>query len=150
MGQLQFVYSSTSIDSMSAAKAFDYARKNLGICKSLGLTGRVFADGKDALVIIEGEEDIMREYYAMVEADKYVLSFILHVERKIEEREFSDYQVVLGLPLDHEFCEEIRPLTSEEIDLHITPKLSSKLRLVASSILGPVVKLLDHRVAKIA
>lgn len=136
MGLLQLIYTSSCVDAMTSRLSYDVSCKSVYICESLDITGRVFANTKQALAFTEGPEEIVREYFEAVKADSLVETILLHVDRKIAAREFNDYSVWLNLPETFQFGEKVKKLTPQSVASALPVRQSAKLRIMAEAYLN--------------
>ena len=105
--------------------------KNDAVCKSLGFTGRIFANEIQNFNIIEGETDLATEYYSAFKNDPRIKFSMLHFSRKITTREFSEYQVWgYYSKLKLEFPSQVHSLTTHSFEGSIPHNLSFRLRLL--------------------
>ena len=127
----QIVFTTHTRESVSLEYFKTMGVKNDTICKSLGFTGRIFADEVANFNIIEGESERVQDYFEAFRSDRRVKLEILHVNKHIQAREFSDYQVwgyhsetSAGLP------PQIHKLTAFNFDSSVPFNLSLSLRLL--------------------
>lgn len=127
----QFVFTTHTRESLSLEYFNTIGVKNDIICKSLGFTGRVFADEVSNFNIIEGKSERVQEYFSAFTSDRRVKVKISHVSKHIQSREFSDYQVwgyhseaSEGLP------PQIHKLTAFNFDSSVPFNLPLSLRLL--------------------
>lgn len=121
---------------MTPQMSYEAACKSVYIGEKLSLTGRVFANTIQALAITEGPTNIVREYFKAVKADSLVESILLHVDREIPAREFTDYSVWLNLPESFQLCDKVRKLTPQSVLTAMPIKPSAKLRIMAEAYLN--------------
>ena len=136
MSLSQLIYTSRCVAAMTSQMSYDVSCKSVAICEQLGLTGRVFANTQQALAITEGPSELVKMYFHAVKGDSLVETILLHVDRKIETREFSDYSVWLNLPDTFEFGDKVRKLTPESVTSAMPVKQSAKLRIMAEAYLN--------------
>ena len=120
---------------MTPEKAVLISSKSVEICKSLGLTGRVFANRKKALAMAEGPTEIVQHYFKAVSSDPLVESILLQTDRKIERREFEDYSVWLNLNVPFAPVPGVSVMTLDAISQTFPAKPSVKLRIMAEAYL---------------
>ncbi len=137
MSLSQLIYTSTCTASMTPKMAYLTSSKSVDICKSLGLTGRVFANNKQALAMTEGPTEIVRRYYHAVASDSLVENIILHTDREIKAREFANYSVWLNLETPIEFTDTVRHLTPETLSRAMPDNISLRLRMMVEAYLKP-------------
>ena len=97
MGLVQYMFTSVLVTDASAQAAIDTASMALRLGQQFGVTGRVFANIRQAFVIMEGPEEIVDRYFQSVKRDPMAGTQILHVQRPIKAREFHDYSVWLNV-----------------------------------------------------
>ena len=131
MGLAQLNYTSTCTDAMTPTMAYQVSSQSVSVCEGLGLTGRVFANNQQALAITEGPTDLVRQYFEAVSADVLVESTLLHYDRPIETREFSDYSVWLNLGQEFSFSDKVCRLTEQSVAEALPAYPSAKLRIMA-------------------
>lgn len=136
MSLTQLIYTSRCVAAMTSQMSYDVSCKSVYICEKLGLTGRVFANNRQALAMTEGPTEIVKEYFKAVKADSLVESILIHVDRKIPVREFKTYSVWLNLPGAFEFGDKVRELTPESVLTAMPVKQSAKLRIMAEAYLN--------------
>jgi len=136
MQLVQYIYTSVLRDELSAQLAFDTSSMSVGLCKQFGITGRVFANRQQALVITEGPQDIVMRYFQAVKQDKMASHVLLHVQRPIPRREFQDYSIWLNLGKDFPFTQSVRELTESSLKEAWPDNLSLKVRIMADAYLG--------------
>ncbi len=135
MGLSQLIYTSTCTDVMTSKMAYQVSCQSVSVCEQLGLTGRVFANNWQALAMTEGPTEIVRQYFEAVSADVLVETTLLHYDRPIETREFSDYSVWLNLGEGFEFGEKVRRLTEQSVKEALPAYPSAKLKIMATAYL---------------
>ena len=135
MGLMQYIYTSVLVEELTAQRAFETSAMSVKLCQQFGITGRVFANRQQALAITEGPETHVARYFEAVQKDPMAGTQILHLQRPIKLREFTDYSVWLNLGRDFEFTEHVRHLTLETLALAWPKTLSSKVRIIASAYL---------------
>ncbi|CAM3633882.1 BLUF domain-containing protein [Litorimonas haliclonae] len=131
----QLIYTSTCTDAMTPRMAYQVSAQSVAVCEQLGLTGRVFANNRQALAMTEGPTEIVRQYFQAVSADILVEATLLHYDRVIEAREFSDYSVWLNLGEEFAFCDKVRRLTEQSVQDALPAYPSAKLRIMATAYL---------------
>ena len=135
MGLAQLIYTSTCTNAMTPQMAYQVSSQSVSVCEGLGLTGRVFANNQQALAITEGPIDLVRQYYKAVSADVLVEATLLHYDRVVETREFTDYSVWLNLGEEFTFCDKVRRLTEQSVQDALPAYPSAKLRIMATAYL---------------
>lgn len=135
MGISQFIYTSTCTDAMTSKMAYQVSSQSVHVCEQLGLTGRVFANNKQALAMTEGPTEIVRQYFEAVSADILVETTLLHYDRLVETREFADYSVWLNLSETFSFNDKVRRLTVQSVKEALPAYPSAKLKIMATAYL---------------
>jgi len=133
----QLIYTSSCSAAMTPRMAYETSAKSVGICQKLGLTGRVFANNQQALAMTEGPTELVHSYYQAVAADSLVESIILHTDRIIPVREFSNYSVWLNVDTPIDFTETVCHLTAESLQHAMPAKISGRLRIMIEAYLKP-------------
>lgn len=131
----QLIYTSICTEEMTPWLSHQVSLKSISICKQLGLTGRVFANDQQALAMTEGQTDIVRRYYEAVKADPLVESILLHVDRPIKTREFSDYSVWLNSRESYDCGPQVHRLSAETLPHALPAKPSAKIRIMIEAYL---------------
>lgn len=83
----------------------------------------------------EGPTEIVHQYYDAVSADILVETTLLHYDRPIEKREFSDYSVWLNLVEEFSICDKVRRLTAQSVKEALPAYPSAKLKIMAAAYL---------------
>jgi len=135
MELVQYIYTSTCSEAMTLQLIYDTSCRNIGLCEQFGITGRVFANRQQALVIKEGPKDLVERFYQSVCRDPYVATTLLHVNRIIPTREFHDCSVWLNIGTQFTFNEKVRQLTPETVRLALPANPSPRLRIMAEAYL---------------
>lgn len=133
----QLIYTSTMTDAVTPEMAYNMSAHSVGMCQQLGLTGRVFADNQQALVMMEGPTDIVQRYYRTVSEDARVETIMLHTDRKIKAREFRDYSVWLNLKTPIEFSDTVLHLSRESLNYAMPKIVSARLRIMIEAYITP-------------
>lgn len=120
---------------MTPEMAYEMSCMSVSICEQLNITGRVFANRRQALAMTEGPSEIVEHYFQAVKADRLVETILLHVNRAIPAREFDDYSVWLNLGVNFEFGEKVRKLTPGTARLALPENPSPRLRIMAEAFL---------------
>ena len=135
MGLVQYMYTSVLVADASAQGAIDTASMAMRLGQEFGITGRVFANIRQAFVIMEGPEEIVERYFQSVTRDPMAGTQIVHVQRPIKAREFQDYSVWLNVGQRFQSTSQIRELTPETLPLAWPENLSAKVRIMAEAYL---------------
>lgn len=122
---------------MPPKKSHELSKLSINICDQLGISGRVFANDKQALAILEGPTVILQRYYQAIQSDKVVSNVLLHVEREVKTREFSDYSIWLNSKESLDYGPQIKRLRPETLSSALPPKPSGKLRIMIEAYLKP-------------
>lgn len=133
----QLIYTSTMTDAVTPKMAYNMSAHSVSMCQQLGLTGRVFADNQQALVMMEGPTDIVQRYYRTVSEDARVETIMLHTDRKIKAREFRDYSVWLNLKTPIEFSDTVCHLSRESLNYAMPKIVSARLRIMIEAYITP-------------
>lgn len=126
----QYIYTSTCTDQMTLEKAELIAVKSVSVCRSLGLTGRVFSSMTTALAITEGPADMVSHYYEAVTRDPLVATIFLHVQRPVPVREFDDYSVWLDFDVQTQANTGVFRMDAQSLVRAMPSIPSSRLRVV--------------------
>lgn len=137
MALSQLIYTSIYMAELTPRRAHETYMESVAACKQLGITGRVFADDQQAIAMTEGPTDILNRYYDAVTADPFVGSTVLHFDRHIPAREFSDYSVWLNSKETYDVSPQILRLTHETLALALPPNLSTKVRIMIETFVKP-------------
>ena len=137
MALSQLIYTSTCTAAMTPRMAYIVSEKSVDICKQLGLTGRVFANNKQALAMTEGPTEIVRRYYQAVAADGLVENIVLHTDREIKAREFSNYSVWLNLDTPINFTNSVCCLSEQTLPRAMPKNISVRLRMMVEAYVKP-------------
>ena len=137
MALSQLIYTSTCTDAMTPEMAYLVSAKSVDICKSLGLTGRVFANNKQALAMTEGPTDVVRRYYQAVASDSLVENILLHTDRVITAREFAKYSVWLNIETPINFTDTVRCLSEQTLPQAMPANASIRVRMMVEAYLKP-------------
>jgi len=133
----QLIYTSTCTNAMTPKMAYQVSVQSVSVCQQLGLTGRVFANNQQALAITEGPSELVRRYYQAVCADVLVETMILHTDRDVSRREFSDYSVWLNLGTPMTFTGTVRHLSAESLKHAMPEAVSGRIRVMIEAYLKP-------------
>lgn len=133
MSLSQLIYTSTCTAELTPLLSHQASFKSIQICKQLGLTGRVFANDKSAFAMTEGPTELVRKYFKAVEADPLVETLLLHVDRPIKSREFTDYFVLLNSRERYDFGPSIGLLTPESLNAALPAHPSIRLRIMVEA-----------------
>ena len=87
--------------------------------------------------MMEGPTDIVQRYYRTVSEDARVETIMLHTDRKIKAREFSDYSVWLNLKTPIEFSDTVRHLSRESLNYAMPKIVSARLRIMIEAYITP-------------
>lgn len=136
MGLSQYIFSSTCVDGMTSKMAYQVSCQSVIVFEQLGLTGRVFANNKRALAIVEGPTIIVDQYFDALSADILLETIFLHSSRTIEQREFSDFSIWINLREEFEFTEKVRRLTKPALKDALPASPSIKLKIMATAYLN--------------
>ena len=118
--------------------AYNLCRMSVGICNDLGITGRVFANDIEALAILEGPVLVIDKYVQSINADPLVNSLLIHSEKEVADREFSDYSIWLKSEGIKEHNPQIHALTNRTLSQAFPETMSTKVRILATAFLGPL------------
>lgn len=135
MSLVQYIYTSVLATELTAQNAFDTSSLSVKVCEQFGITGRVFANRRQALAITEGPEMHVARYFQAVQQDPMAGTQILHVQRPIHAREFQDYSVWLNVGRNLAFTQNVRELTAETLPLAWPENLSPRVRIMANAYL---------------
>lgn len=141
----QYIYTSNCTSAMTPEMAYDMSCKSVSICEQLGITGRVFANRQDAFAMTEGPTEIVDRYFQAVKSDSFVETIVLHVSRKIETREFTDYSVWLNVGVPFNFEGKVRRLTPGTARIALPPNPSPRLRVMVEAYMNDY--LTDYAIA---
>lgn len=133
MSLSQLIYTSTCTAELTPRLSHEASFKSVQICKSIGLTGRVFANDISAFAMTEGPTELVRRYYKAVAADSLVETIILHVDRPIKAREFNDYYVLLNSQERYDFGPSVGILTDETLNAALPSHPSIRLRIMVEA-----------------
>lgn len=137
MALSQLIYTSTCTDAMTPRMAYLVSEKSVAVCRQLGLTGRVFANNKQALAMTEGPTEIVRKYYQAVATDSLVENILLHTDRNIAAREFSNYSVWLNIDTPIDFTDTVCRLSEDSLSRAMPANISVRLRMMIDAYLKP-------------
>lgn len=115
------------------------ARNSVEISQSLGLAGRVFVSGDECLVITEGPEALVDQYFEAILSDDSVKSCVLQDERIISEAEFLDYSVWLDFGALEGLPDGVHRLTTRKMAVALPPEASGATRILFSALVTPTV-----------
>jgi len=135
MSLSQLIYTSTCTDAMTPQKSVLISCKSVEVCRSLGLTGRVFANNRKALAMTEGPTEIVQRYFQAVQSDPLVQTIMLHSNNTITAREFVDYSVWLNVGVNFAPCRGVRVMTRESIRSAFPSQASARIRIMAEGYL---------------
>lgn len=136
MGLSQYIFSPTCVDEMTSKMAYQVACQSVTVFEQLGLTGRVFANNKRALAVVEGPTAIVEQYFHALSADILLETIFLHSSRPIEQREFSDFSIWINLREEFEFTDRVRRLTKPALKDALPASPSIKLKIMATAYLN--------------
>jgi len=135
----QIVFLVQSQGELSQEDKLRLASHSVEITQSLGLMGRVFVSGAECLVITEGPEEMVDQYFDAVMVDDRVGSCVLHDDRYISAPEFLDYSVwldfgaLIGLP------DGVHRLTTRKMAVALPPEASGATRVLFSALVTPTI-----------
>lgn len=130
MSLSQLIYTSTCTAEMTPRMSHLMALQSVNLCRQYGLTGRAFANDISALAMMEGPTEVVKRYYQSVEADRLVETILLHVDRPIKEREFSDFSVWLNSKATFDFGPFVGVLTPQSFQEAMPDNPSPRLRIM--------------------
>ena len=130
MSLSQLIFTSTCSAEMTPRMSHLMALQSVNLCRKFGLTGRAFANDRVAFAITEGPTEVARKYFTSVETDPLVETVSLHVDRLIEDREFSDFSVWLKSKASFNFGPNIGVLTPQSFQECMPINPSPRLRVV--------------------
>jgi len=130
MSLSQLIYTSTCSAEMTPRMSHLMALQSVNICKKYGLTGRAFANDISAFAITEGPTEIAHKYFQAVEADPLVETILLHVDRPVETREFSDFSVWLNSKATFNYGPLVGVLTPQSFREAMPANPSPRLRIM--------------------
>ena len=133
MSLSQLIYTSTCTAELTPLLSHQASYKSVQICNQLGLTGRVFANDISAFAMTEGPTEVVKRYFKAVEADPLVETILLHVDRPITSREFTDYFVLLNSKERYDFGPSIGLLTPETLNAALPSHPSIRLRIMVEA-----------------
>lgn len=129
----QLIYTSTCVAELTPRLSHEASFKSVSICEQLGLTGRVFANDISAFAMTEGPTELVKRYYQAVKSDPLVETIILHVDRPVKAREFSDYLVLLNSKEQYDFGPKVGVLTPESLEAALPSHPSIRLRIMVEA-----------------
>jgi len=130
MSLAQLIYTSTCTAEMTPRMSHLMALQSVNICQQYGLTGRAYANDISAFAITEGPTEIVRKYFSAVESDPLVETILLHVDRPIQQREFTDFSVWLNSKATFNFGPFVGVLTPESFAQSMPANPSPRLRIM--------------------
>lgn len=116
--------------------AYQVSCQSVTVFEQLGLTGRVFANNKRALAVVEGPTQIVKQYYEALSTDILLETIFLHSSRPLKTREFLDFSVWINLREEFEFTDKVRQLTREALKEALPESPSIKLKIMAAAYLN--------------
>lgn len=133
----QTIFSCQCASGLTYEERLDIARRKLGICPALGLTGRLFINGDSCVAVMEGEASILEKYCTALIADERMALYVPHAQYEIEQHEFEDYIIWLDIaPVPSEHT-AIRKLTRDSLNTAIPDNISSRVRILIQSCIFP-------------
>jgi len=135
MGLSQYIFTPTCTDAMTSKMAYQVSCQTVPIFEQLNMTGRVFANNKKALAIVEGPSETVERYFQALSSDVLLETILLHSSRKIQVREFSDFSVWINLTEEFGFTDKVRRLTAHSVKEALPASPSAKLKIMATAYL---------------
>lgn len=90
---INLIYGSAAVKPMSTEELVELLHKARIKNQSLNITGMLLYKGGNFLQVLEGEEKVVRELYAVIEKDPRHHSVELIAVRSVKERMFSDWEM---------------------------------------------------------
>lgn len=137
MALSQLIYTSKCTDAMTPRMAYLVSAASVDVCQQLGITGRVFANNQQALAMTEGPAEVLQRYFQAVSRDAMVEAVMLHTDRSIKTREFSNYSVWLNLDTPIEFTDTVCRLSANSLRHAVPHNASARLRIMIEAYLTP-------------
>lgn len=109
--------------------------QSVTIFEQLGLTGRVFANNKQGLAMVEGPTHLVEQYFHALSADVLLETILLHSSHPIKVREFSDFSVWINLRQEFYFTKKVRRLTKNSLKEALPTNPSARLKIMAEAYL---------------
>lgn len=122
---------------LSETDKLQICANSIQICRTLGLTGRVYVQDLNGLKIIEGAQDIIAEFFKALEADDRVESLIEHSCRMVSAPEFTDYQIGIDIAGPHN-VEGLHVLTPEYLKGSLPASPSAHVTMMIDAYVGPI------------
>lgn len=135
MALSQYIFTPTCTDEMTSKMAYQVSCQTVTIFEQLGFTGRVFANNKKALAVVEGPTDIVEHYFHALSSDVLLETIFLHSCRSIKVREFSDFSVWINLREEFGFTDKVRRLNAHSVKEALPDKPSAKLKIMVTAYL---------------
>jgi len=127
----QMAFTTHAKEGFSLEEHIAIGSKNDAICKSIGFTGRIYANEVENFNIIEGSAQQVEQYYAAFKNDVRVKLTLLHFTRQVTKREFNEYQVWGYYSKGQvNFPPQINHLRPDNFESSIPPNVSLRLRLL--------------------
>ena len=135
MGLSQYIFTATCTDEMTSKMAHQVSCQSVTVFEQLGLTGRVFANNKQGLAVVEGPSDLVDEYFHALSADVLLETILLHSSHPLKSREFSDFSVWINLREEFYFTDKVRRLSKSSVREALPMKPSVKLKIMVKAYL---------------
>lgn len=135
----QSIYMSQCVTHLTPLERLQIARKSIMICGSLGLTGRVFVTGNDALNVTEGPPQLVDDYFKAMKADERTVSCILHSEKEITAPEFNEYSVWGDFVKTYELPENVYRLTRANLSSALPADATRRMRFFFDALVKPLI-----------
>lgn len=133
MALVQYIYTTTNKDWMTPEKGVLLSARSVDFCDRLDMTGRVFSTRFQALSMMEGPAEVMRQYYEAVETQAHIETIMLQSVRDIEVREFPDYSVWLDLDYDFASHPRVHPMTISSLTQAMPKAPSIRLQIMVDA-----------------
>lgn len=135
MGLSQYIFTATCTDEMTSKMAHQVSCQSVIVFEQLGLTGRVFANNKQGLAVVEGPTGLVEQYFQALSSDVLLETILLHSSHSIKVREFSDFSIWINLRQEYYFTDKVRRLTKDSIKEALPESPSARLKIMAEAYL---------------
>lgn len=135
MGLSQYIFTATCTDEVTSKIAYQMSCQSVTIFEQLGLTGRIFANNKQGLAIVEGPGELVEQYFHALSVDILLETILLHSSHTISTREFSDFSVWINLRQEFGFTDKVRRLNAQSVKDALPACPSAKLKIMTTAYL---------------
>lgn len=107
---INLIYGSTAVKPMTTPELLDLLAKSHIKNRRLNITGMLLYKGSNFLQVLEGDEKVVQDLYAVIKQDPRHHSVVTIATRKVSKRNFPDWEMGF-MNLDSDEAKKIRGYT---------------------------------------